>query len=72
MGPAAEAKLDAYLVKRYHPEQEATFSKAMALRRLHFKNSLMAEFLYYVNLVKVSSPQHLPATAWPSGHQVSN
>jgi hypothetical protein len=62
-GAAAEAKLDAYLVKKYHPTQEATFSKAMALRRLHWKNSFMGEVLYYVNLIKVCSwqgSQHLP------------
>jgi hypothetical protein len=43
-------------VKKYHPQQRATFSKAMALRRLHFKNSFTAELLYYINLIKVRAP----------------
>ena len=33
-----------------------TFSRAMALRRLHWRNNLLGEALYLVNVVKVSQP----------------
>lgn len=38
----------------------ATFSRTMALRRLHWKNTLLAEFLYLINVYKVCTccPAH--------------
>lgn len=49
----AEAKLDAGLASRGSGGSVNTFSRAMALRRLHWKNSLLGELLYLVNVSKV-------------------
>jgi hypothetical protein len=38
----------------------ASFSRAMALRRLHWKNSPLAELLYYVNIAKTGRVHLLP------------
>jgi hypothetical protein len=52
---SAECKLDAWLVSRAFPEEpsQPAFSRTMAFRRLHWKNSLLGEVLYYVNISKV-------------------
>jgi hypothetical protein len=49
----AEAKVDAGLASRATSGAVRTFSRAMALRRLHWKNSLLGELLYLVNVSKV-------------------
>jgi len=49
----AEAKVDAGLASRGSGGSVNTFSRAMALRRLHWKNSLLGELLYLVNVSKV-------------------
>lgn len=50
----AECKFDAFLAGLGSGGRVSTFSKAMALRRLHLKSSLLGEVLYAVNLRKVS------------------
>jgi hypothetical protein len=47
----AESKLDAWLASEV--TGVPAFSTAMALRRLHWKNSLLGEVLYLVNVFKV-------------------
>ena len=51
----AECKLDAWVANRAAPEgaSKPAFSKAMAFRRLHWKNNLLGELLYYINISKV-------------------
>lgn len=49
----AECKMDAFLAGKGSDGAVSTFSKTMALRRLHWKNSLLAELLYAVNVFKV-------------------
>jgi hypothetical protein len=51
---SAEAKVDAGLASRATAGAVSSFSRAMALRRLHWKNSLLGELLYLVNVSKVS------------------
>lgn len=48
-----EAKVDAGLASRATSGGVTGFSRAMALRRLHWKNSLLGELLYLVNVSKV-------------------
>jgi hypothetical protein len=54
-GCSAEAKVDAGLAARATGGAVRGFSKAMALRRLHWRNSLLGELLYAVNVAKVRS-----------------
>lgn len=49
----AECKLDAHLAAKATDGQQQAFSKTMALRRLHWRNTLLAEALYLVNVAKV-------------------
>lgn len=80
---AAAARAAAGVQGRGMPEAEGTsaaeaeegaparnFSVAMALRRLHWKNSLLAEVLYLVNIYKVRGPAGppTPLTPKPSEH----
>lgn len=52
-GVLAECVLDAWLAREGSSGAVTTFSKTMALRRLHWKNSVLAELLYTVNIFKV-------------------
>lgn len=52
-GCCAEAKVDAGLAARATGGAVQGFSRAMALRRLHWRNSLLGELLYAVNVAKV-------------------
>eukprot|EP00955_Chlamydomonas_euryale_P051347 354857-Chlamydomonas_euryale.AAC.31 len=66
----SECKLDAHLASNSCPSnsgQSGAFSRAMALRRLHWKNSLLGEMLYLVNIHKSLSPR-LPSAAVASCH----
>lgn len=45
--------MDAALASRGSNGAVCGFSRAMALRRLHWRNSPLAELLYAVNLYKV-------------------
>lgn len=45
--------MDAGLASRATSGGVTGFSRAMALRRLHWKNSLLGELLYLVNVSKV-------------------
>eukprot|EP00882_Tetradesmus_deserticola_P030454 GHRQ01034203.1.p3 GENE.GHRQ01034203.1~~GHRQ01034203.1.p3 ORF type:complete len:130 (+),score=39.84 GHRQ01034203.1:250-639(+) len=49
----AEAKVDAGLAARATGGAVRGCSRAMALRRLHWRNSLLGELLYMVNVAKV-------------------
>ncbi len=51
----AECKLDAHLARMGSGGATATFSKTMALRRLHWRNSPLGEALYALNLYKVGN-----------------
>jgi hypothetical protein len=51
--PPAEAKVDAGLAARATGGAVQGFSKAMTLRRLHWRNSLLGELLYTINVAKV-------------------
>jgi hypothetical protein len=51
--PSAEAKVDAGLAARATGGAVQGFSKAMTLRRLHWRNSLLGELLYTINVAKV-------------------
>ena len=48
-----ECKLDASLAAQGSAGEGQTFSRTMALRRLHLKNSVLGELLYAVNIYKV-------------------
>jgi len=51
-----ECKLDAYIASQSCKSGEEAapgFSKAMALRRLHWKNCVLGEALYMLNIFKV-------------------
>ncbi|KXZ49105.1 hypothetical protein GPECTOR_23g36 [Gonium pectorale] len=54
-----QCKLDAYLARIGSFGAVTTFSKEMALRRLHWKNSPLGEVLYMINVYKISTPLHL-------------
>ncbi len=41
------------------------FSTTMALRRLHWKNSILAELLYYINITKTGRVHMLPPASKP-------
>ena len=49
----AESKLEAALASRATDGKVQGFSRTMALRRLHWCNSLLAEVMYLVNVYKV-------------------
>jgi hypothetical protein len=51
--PSAEAQVDAGLAARATGGAVQGFSKAMTLRRLHWRNSLLGELLYTINVAKV-------------------
>lgn len=53
-----QCKLDAALSERNG--SAPTFSKGMALRRVHWKNTLLAELLYYINICKTGRVFMLP------------
>ncbi len=73
-----QCKLDAYLGDRAKQQQEqkqkqeasstgssSRFSRTMALRRLHLKNSPLGELLYYINLTKTGRVHLLPPVSQP-------
>jgi hypothetical protein len=60
----AECKLDAHLARIGSDGEVTGFSRAMALRRLHWRNSPLAEALYALNLYKVRAT---PGSARLSG-----
>ena len=67
----AEAKVDAGLAARATSGAVSTFSRAMTLRRLHWRNSLLGELLYIVNVSKVSRcGSLLPASSHPRAKPV--
>ncbi|PNW73248.1 hypothetical protein CHLRE_14g624850v5 [Chlamydomonas reinhardtii] len=60
-----QCKLDAGLARIGSGGATATFSKTMALRRLHWRNSPLAEALYALNLYKTGRVHLLPPVAKP-------
>lgn len=50
---STEAKVDAGLASKATNGSITTFSRAMTLRRLHWRNSVLAELLYLLNVGKV-------------------
>ncbi|GLI67640.1 hypothetical protein VaNZ11_011889, partial [Volvox africanus] len=55
-----QCKFDAYLARTGSGGAVTTFSKAMALRRLHWKNSPIAELLYMLNVHRTGRIHMLP------------
>ncbi|GLC41704.1 hypothetical protein PLESTB_000686100 [Pleodorina starrii] len=60
-----QCKLDAYLARLGSGGAVTTFSKSMALRRLHWKNSPVAELLYAINVYQTGRIHLLPPVAKP-------
>lgn len=60
-----QCKLDAYLACKGSAGAQQGFSRAMALRRLHWKNTLLAELLYTVNICKTGRIHLLPPVKAP-------
>lgn len=60
-----QCKVDAALASRGSNGAVCGFSRAMALRRLHWRNSPLAELLYAVNLYKTGRIHLLPPKAKP-------
>ncbi|KAF8059985.1 SQD2 [Scenedesmus sp. PABB004] len=60
-----QAKVDAGLAARATGGRVSTFSRAMALRRLHWRNSLLGEALYLVNVAKTGRVHLLPPEKRP-------
>lgn len=61
-----QCKLDAFLAGIGSGGAVSTFSKAMALRRLHWRNSLLGEALYAANIYKTGRVHMLPPVAKPT------
>lgn len=59
-------KLDSHLAERGSAGAVRTFSRAMALRRLHLRNSVLGEVLYAINLYRTGRLHLLPPAkaAW--------
>eukprot|EP00775_Hariotina_reticulata_P006989 gene6989-7203_t len=55
-----QARVDAGLAARATDGTVTGFSRAMALRRLHWKNSLLGELLYALNVAKTGRVHMLP------------
>eukprot|EP00798_Chlamydomonas_sp_ICE-L_P022323 gene22323-29399_t len=55
-----QCKLDAYLASHGSGGEVATFSMAMAFRRLHMKSNVLGEVLYAINLYKTGRIYMLP------------
>ncbi|KAG2492286.1 hypothetical protein HYH03_009526 [Edaphochlamys debaryana] len=60
-----QCKLDAHLASKASGGEVATFSRAMALRRLHWRNSPLGELLYMINVAKTARVHLLPPVAEP-------
>ncbi|WIA13460.1 hypothetical protein OEZ85_007040 [Tetradesmus obliquus] len=60
-----QAKVDAGLAARATGGAVQGFSRAMALRRLHWRNSLLGELLYAVNVAKTGRVHLLPPMKQP-------
>eukprot|EP00879_Flechtneria_rotunda_P031624 GHRR01034565.1.p3 GENE.GHRR01034565.1~~GHRR01034565.1.p3 ORF type:complete len:108 (+),score=11.67 GHRR01034565.1:383-706(+) len=60
-----QAKVDAGLASRATGGVICGFSRAMALRRLHWKNNLLGEVLYIINVVKTGRVHLLPPVRRP-------
>lgn len=60
-----QCKFDAFLAGLGSGGRVSTFSRTMALRRLHLKSSLLGEVLYAVNLRKTGRVHLLPPEAKP-------
>ena len=64
-----ECKLDAYVAGKGSEGRTQTFSKAMALRRLHWKNCAVGEALYMLNIFKVWTEVGRTRLYWISAEQ---
>eukprot|EP00878_Enallax_costatus_P035945 GHUV01040202.1.p1 GENE.GHUV01040202.1~~GHUV01040202.1.p1 ORF type:complete len:108 (+),score=25.86 GHUV01040202.1:362-685(+) len=60
-----QAKVDAGLASKATNGSVTTFSRAMTLRRLHWRNSLLAELLYLLNVSKTGRVHMLPPIKKP-------
>ncbi|GFR44223.1 hypothetical protein Agub_g5412 [Astrephomene gubernaculifera] len=60
-----QCKLDAALASRGSSGRQVGFSRTMALRRLHWRNSALGELMYAVNLYKTGRIHLLPPVAKP-------
>lgn len=61
----SQCKLDAYLAEKATGGRVRTFSKEMAMRRLHWKNCILGELLYLNHIHKHGEVDKLPPVKRP-------
>ncbi|GAX84562.1 hypothetical protein CEUSTIGMA_g11983.t1 [Chlamydomonas eustigma] len=61
-----QCKMEAYLAFWSTDGKIGAFSKSMALRRLHWKNCILGEALYLINILKTGRVHLLPPVKRPS------
>ena len=62
---ASQCKLDSYLADKATGGKVKTFSREMALRRLHWKNCILGELLYLIHVQKTGDVDRLPPVKRP-------